>query len=69
MVKQWCSWMDRTARNTATNLARQKARESVLSLDASIGDPKGAHREVEIRMILDDALLTLGFPLFVSEVE
>lgn len=53
---QMCSWLDRIARNTAIDLARQQARASLVPLDVDIEDPKNDHREIEIREILDGTL-------------
>ena len=51
-----CSWLDRSARNTAIDLARQQARASALPFEVDIEDPKNIHRESEIRKILDGTL-------------
>lgn len=53
---QMCSWLDRIARNTAIDLARQQARAPVVPLNEGIEDPKNAHREIEILEILDGTL-------------
>ena len=70
---QMCSWLDRIARNTAIDLARQQARSSVVPFEESIEDPKNFSREREVREILDGALLaikdlpeTLRVPLILS---
>ncbi len=73
---QMCSWLDRIARNTAIDLARQQARASVVPLEESIEDPKSFPREAEVREILDSTLhaianlpQTLREPLILSVAE
>lgn len=73
---QMCSWLDRIARNTAIDLARQQARAQAVPLRESIEDPANVHREVEVREMLDGALRaiqelpqTLREPLILSVAE
>lgn len=53
---QMCSWLDIIARNTATDLARQRSRRPASALDDDVSSPQNIAGEVEMRILLDGAL-------------
>lgn len=57
---QMCSWLDRIARNSAIDLARQQARFSGEPLNEGMEDPRSAPRDMEIRDMLERALRTIA---------
>lgn len=56
---QMCSWLDTIARNAAFDLLRQRSRRPMAALDADMAGKASVAGEVEIRMMLDDALAAL----------
>jgi len=54
-----CSWLDAIARNVVIDLARQRARRPVGELDDDVPDEASVSAQVEVRVILDNALAAL----------
>lgn len=53
---QMCSWLDTIARNAAIDLARVRSRRPADALEDDLPDPVSVAGEVEMRVILDQAL-------------
>lgn len=65
---QMCSWLDAIARNAATDLARQRSKRPIATLDDDTPDAQNVVRDVEMRVILDSALKALhGLPALLRE--
>lgn len=73
---QMCSWLDTIARNAAIDLARVRSRRPADALEGDLPDPTSVAVEVEMRLVLDQALVaihalpqTLREPLLLSVVD
>ena len=73
---QMCAWLDTIARNATIDLARQRSRRPASELDDDMASMESVAGEVEMRVILDNALRALHElpenlrePLLLSAVE
>ena len=56
---QMCAWLDTIARNATIDLARQRSRRPASELDDDMASMESVAGEVEMRVILDNALRAL----------